>query len=77
VDVKHAEAKVEVLAELTGGDEFGERPIRGGHDADVRRAGPRVTHGRNFAMLDGPQEFDLKRRCRVGDFVEEDRSVAS
>ena len=52
VDREHAQAKVEVFAELTGRHQLTERPIRGGEDPDVGRARPGVADRRHLAVLD-------------------------
>ena len=73
MDREDAQAKVQVFAELAGRHQLGERPVGGGDDPDVGRTRPCVADRRHLAVLDGPQELDLKCRRNVADLVQEHR----
>ena len=66
---------IEVAAEMADADLLVEIAVGRGDDARVDRNGFRRADGDDFAVLQRPQELDLRRRRRLADFVEEERAL--
>ena len=75
LDRHDAEAVVEVLAETPLDDGAAEVDVRRGHDADVGLARVAVADALEGPLLEEAEEFDLERRRKVADLVEEERAA--
>ena len=74
-DGHDVQSEEEILAELTGGDQFTQVPVGGGYHSDIDGNGGVGTH-----PLDGPfgeytEEFDLGGGINFSDLVEEERAA--
>src|SRR5881628_1586335 len=68
------QAVVQVGTEPTRLDLLLEIAIGGGDQSRVDRDGFRGADGDDFSMLENAQQLDLRRRRRLANFVEEERS---
>ena len=72
-----ADAKVEVLAEASGGDFVAKPPVARGADADGDLPGTRGPQRQDLAGLQHAQELRLHERIELRDLVEEERPLVS
>ena len=75
VDADHAEAVVQVLAELAFGDALFEVGVGGGDHAHVDALRPRLADRHDLALLEEAQQLRLHVERQVADFVEEQRAA--
>src|SRR5258706_4183383 len=74
MDRNHVEAVVEIAAQLAAVNEVFRIDVGGGDDAHVDALASLSAHGHHFLILDGAQDFRLRVRAHVPDFIEEQRA---
>ena len=76
VDADHVEAKVEVLAEVSGRDAILEGLVGGRHDPGVGAQHPGAAQAVELLLLEDPQQLRLDGGRHVADLVQEERAAA-
>src|SRR5207237_10366430 len=77
LDGEAAQAKVEVLAKATIGDERREVLVGRGQDADIRLDGLIAAEPLELLLLQEPKHLALRQCGHVGHFVEQDGSAGA
>src|SRR2546422_8406217 len=72
---KHVEAVIEIAAKLFVGDQLGEIPVCGGHQANIHADGPRAPQPLEFLLLQNTNELGLQLKRDITDLVKEQRAL--
>ena len=72
---KHVEAVIEIAAKLFVGDQLGEIPVCGGHQANIHADGPRAPQPLEFLLLQNTKELGLQLKRDITDLVKEQRAL--
>ncbi len=76
-DRDHAQAVIQVFAELAFFNFFGQLLVRRGNNTHIHFRVTRITDPAHFSFLEHTQQAHLKSRRGKADFIQEDRTAVS